>query len=192
VEVVSAPPAGGDFAKFQPDFGRYRAIVMNYDAPDGRWPEPLKASFEQYVEQGGGLVIVHGADNAFPRWKAFNAMNGLGGWRNRNPQSGPYWYFRDGQLVSDPSPGPTGSHGQRLPFLITKRAEHPITQGLPATWMHGADELYAQPSRNRRSSRASWLIYNARRRSSTRSNCHSGHEHHLRSRGCFELNGCED
>jgi type 1 glutamine amidotransferase len=143
VDVVTAPAADGDYANFQPDFARYRAIVMNYDAPDGRWPAALMASFERYVAGGGGLVIVHAADNAFPGWKAFNAMAGVGGWRNRNAQSGPYWYWRDGRLVSDPSPGPSGTHGRRLPFVITKRTDHPITQGLPSTWLHGADELYA-------------------------------------------------
>jgi len=144
VEVVTAPPAGGDFTKFQPDFSKFRAIVMNYDAPDGRWPPELMASFERYVSGGGGLVVVHAADNAFPGWKAFNAMIGVGGWRNRNAQSGPYWYWKDGKLIADPSPGPTGSHGQRLPFTLTRRSEHPITQGLPMTWQHGADELYAR------------------------------------------------
>ena len=39
---------------------------MNYDAPDERWPAALKASFEQYMTNGGGLVAVHAADNAFP------------------------------------------------------------------------------------------------------------------------------
>jgi type 1 glutamine amidotransferase len=144
VEVVTAPAPEGDLSTFHPDFARYRAIVMNYDAPDERWPAALKASFERYMEGGGGLVIVHAADNAFPGWSAFNAMAGLGGWRDRNERSGPYSYFRDGRMIQDQSPGPTGSHGRRLPFLITMRAEHPITRGLPATWMHGADELYAQ------------------------------------------------
>jgi len=49
----------------------------------------------------------------------------------------------DGSLLRDDSPGPAGSHGQRLAFRITLRADHPVTRGLPASWMHGADELYA-------------------------------------------------
>ena len=53
-------------ATFAPDFANYQAVVMNYDAPDERWPAALKASFEQYVTNGGGLVSVHAADNAFP------------------------------------------------------------------------------------------------------------------------------
>src|SRR5271165_1806884 len=48
VDVVTAPASGGDFSAFKPDFGKYQVIVMNYDAPDERWPEPLKAAFESY------------------------------------------------------------------------------------------------------------------------------------------------
>ena len=57
--------AGGDFGSFRPDFAKYGVVVWNYDAPDDRWSEELKASFEKYVREGGGVVIVHAADNAF-------------------------------------------------------------------------------------------------------------------------------
>ena len=145
VEVVTAPPAGGDFANFNPDFSNYRAVVFNYDAPDERWPGRLKTSFEKYMQNGGGLVSVHAADNAFPNWQAFNEMNGVGGWRNRNEQAGPMWYYKDGKLLRDSAPGNAGSHGLRTPFLITVRTEdHPITKGLPKAWMHQGDELYAK------------------------------------------------
>jgi len=143
VDVVTAPPADGDFSAFHPRFGQYRAIVMNYDAPDGRWPEALKASFERYVERGGGVVMVHAADNAFPRWKAWNQMNGIGGWRGRNESAGPFWFYDAGRVMADSSPGAAGSHGRRDPFVVTLRATHPITRGLPASFMHAGDELYA-------------------------------------------------
>lgn len=142
VTVVTAPPSGGDFSAFKPEFSSYQVIVSNYDAPD--WPAALKSSFEQYVRDGGGLVIVHAADNAFAGWPAFNEMIGIGGWRGRTEKAGPMWYYKDGQLVSDPSPGNAGSHGARLPYQITVRnPEHPITKGLPRLWMHASDELYA-------------------------------------------------
>jgi hypothetical protein len=144
VDVVSAPPAGGDFAAFKPDFHKYAVVVWNYDAPDDRWPADLKASFEQYVSGGGGFVTVHASDNAFPNWPAFNEMIGLGGWRGRTEKSGPYWYYKDGHLTADQSPGPAGSHGARTPYKVTLRTSHPITQGLPNEWMHQGDELYAR------------------------------------------------
>lgn len=143
--VVTAPAAGQDFSRFTPEFGRYKVVVMNYDAPDERWPAPLKASFEQYMTNGGGLVSVHAADNAFPGWRAFNEMIGVGGWRDRSEHAGPYWFFRNGMLASDQSPGRAGSHGRRVPFQITVRdSSHPITRGLPSMWMHQGDELYAR------------------------------------------------
>ena len=152
VEVVTAPAATGELAAFKPDFAAYGVIVMNYDAPDERWPAALKTSFEQFVSNGGGLVSVHAADNAFPGWAAFNDMIGVGAWRGRTEKAGPYWYLKDGKLVSDETPGEAGSHGARVPFPITVRdPAHPITKGMPASWMHQGDELYARlrgPGRN--------------------------------------------
>jgi type 1 glutamine amidotransferase len=145
VTVVTAPPADGDFTAFAPAFTKYQVVVMNYDAPEQRWPAPLKTSFEQYVNNGGGLVVVHAADNAFAGWQGFNEMAGVGGWRDRTEQAGPYWYYRDGKLVSDSSPGRAGSHGRRVPYQVMVRdASHPITKGLPKVWMHQGDELYAR------------------------------------------------
>ncbi|MFN0123688.1 MAG: ThuA domain-containing protein [Blastocatellia bacterium] len=145
VDVVTAPPKGADYSAFKPEFGKYQVIVMNYDAPEDRWPAELRASFEQYIKNGGGLVTVHAADNAFGGWQAFNEMIGVGGWRNRNEKTGPFWFFKDGKLMSDESPGSAGSHGQRTPYQITMRdVTHPITRGLPNVWMHQGDELYAR------------------------------------------------
>jgi hypothetical protein len=152
VDVVSAPPAGADFSTFAPTFTAFAAVILNYDAPDERWPATLKRAFEQYVQDGGGLVIVHAADNAFPGWTAFNDMIGIGGWRNRDERAGPHWYVKDGTLTPDKAPGAAGSHGARLPFAITVQdPNHPIVKGLPRTWMHQGDELYASlrgPGRN--------------------------------------------
>jgi type 1 glutamine amidotransferase len=142
VTIATAPQSGGDFSNFKPNFAAYKAVVWNYDAPD--WPADLRLQLEDYVKNGGGLVIVHGADNAFPDWRAYNLMAGIGGWRNRSEKSGPYWYFKDGKLVSDTSPGSAGSHGARLPFqVVSREPRHPIMKGLPTAWMHAGDELYA-------------------------------------------------
>jgi len=141
VTVLTAPASDGDFSTFKPNFASYQAIVMNYDGPD--WPADLRAQFEQFVSSGGGLIIVHAADNAFPNWPAYNEMISIGGWRNRTEKDGPMWYFEDGKLVSDPAPGHAGMHGNRWPFQVVTRApEHPIMKGLPAAWMHFPDELY--------------------------------------------------
>jgi hypothetical protein len=150
VTVLTSPRSDGDFTSFKPDFSPYQVIVSNYDAPD--WPEYLRTQFEQYIRNGGGLVVVHAADNAFPNWPAFNEMIGIGGWRGRTEQAGPLWYYKDGKLVSDTTPGPAGHHGSRWPFqIVSRHPEHPIMRGLPPAWMHVNDELYATmrgPGRN--------------------------------------------
>jgi uncharacterized protein len=144
VEVVTAPPPKGDFSNFKPEWSKYKVIVANYDVPDERWSPELKASFEEYIKNGGGLVSYHAADNAFPGWKAYNEMIGIGGWRGRTEKSGPMWYYKDGKVVSDTTPGNAGSHGARQPFqMVIQDSDHPITKGLPKTWMHVPDELYA-------------------------------------------------
>jgi hypothetical protein len=153
VDVVTAPPSSNSndaLSTFLPDFSKYQTIVFNYDAPD--WPVALKDSFERYMRDGGGLVIVHASDNAFPAWKEYNEMIGVGGWRDRAGTAGPHWFYQGEKLVSDSSPGPAGSHGARLPFQVTVREpENPIMKGLPKVWMHQGDELYAAlrgPGRN--------------------------------------------
>ncbi len=142
VTVATSPESGGDFTHFDLPLADCQVVVSNLDSPD--WPAKQKAELDEFVKGGGGLVVVHAADNAFPGWPAYNEMIGIGGWRGRNETAGPMWYYADGKLVSDKSSGNAGSHGARLPFLVTTRdAEQPIMRGLPHTWMHGADELYA-------------------------------------------------
>jgi len=147
VDVITTPPKGGDFSTFKPDFSKFQLVVGNYNEfPTGdKWPDDVKAAFEKFVKNGGGYVSYHAADNAFPEWAAYNEMIGIGGWMGRNEKAGPYWYFKDDKLVSDPTPGTAGNHGARTPFLVTTRDKnHPITKGLPATWMHATDELYSK------------------------------------------------
>lgn len=144
VEVLTAPSADADFSQFHPDWKKYGVVVLNYDAPDARWSADIKTSFEQYMRDGGGLVTIHAADNAFPNWAAFNQMTGVGGWRGRNQTAGPHWFYKDGKLASDAGPGRAGIHGLRQPFQVTVRdTTHPIMRGLPHVWMHQGDELYA-------------------------------------------------
>jgi type 1 glutamine amidotransferase len=147
VDVLTTPPKGGDFSGFKPEFDKYKLVIGNYNEfPTGdKWPEDVKSAFEQFVRNGGGFVSYHAADNAFPDWKAYNLMIGIGGWMGRNEKSGPYWYFKDDKLTSDPTPGAAGNHGARTPFLIVMRdSKHPISKGLPAKWMHAPDELYSK------------------------------------------------
>ena len=143
MDVVTHAPQGAD-PNFKPKFTDYAVVVSNFGHGAAAWPAETKTVFEDYVRGGGGLVVIHAADNSFPEWPAYNEMIGLGGWGNRNEKSGPYVYFgEDGKLVRDTAPGPGGSHGPQIEFpIVIRDAGHPVTKGMPATWMHAKDELY--------------------------------------------------
>ncbi|MEM7477914.1 MAG: ThuA domain-containing protein, partial [Planctomycetota bacterium] len=131
---------------FAPEFSKYDVVISNFGWNAAAWPEKTQAAFEEFVSSGGGLAVIHAADNSFPEWEAYNKMIGIGGWGGRNEKSGPYVYFdKNDKEVRDTSPGKGGSHGPQHEFTIVVRdSEHPITKGLPHNWMHSADELYQQ------------------------------------------------
>jgi HEAT repeat protein/type 1 glutamine amidotransferase len=150
VEVATTPGQGKPMDGFAPQWSKYNVIVSNYNGAE--WPEATRKAFVEYMSGGGGLVVVHAADNAFAKWPEYNEMIGMGGWGGRNEKSGPYVYMKDGKWVRDESPGPGGHHGKQTPYVVTTReSEHPIMKGLPAAWMHCADELYCKlrgPAKN--------------------------------------------
>ncbi len=131
-------------SSFRPDFSKYDLVICNFGWKAAPWTAETQADFDQFIKKGGGLVVVHAADNSFPEWLAYNKMIGLGGWGNRNEKNGPYLYYNQaGELIRDTQAGKGGSHGPQSEFLVTLRnTEHPITKGMPLKWMHSKDELY--------------------------------------------------
>jgi hypothetical protein len=141
VDVTTSPARGGAMATFRPNFGAYKAVVSNYNGES--WSDATKADFEKFVRAGGGFVSVHAADNAFPEWTAYNEMIMLGGWGDRTEAHGPMAKYRAGKLLLDNRPGKGGHHGRRHAYqIVTRDLKHPITRGLPESWMHNTDELY--------------------------------------------------
>jgi len=143
VDVVTSPeqnkPAE-DWNAFRPKFSDYGAVVSNYNGQ--AWPEPVQKSLEQYVSNGGGLVIVHAANNAFPEWTEYNKMIGLG-WRG--PDYGDrVTVDKDGKVVrTEKNQGPGAGHGAQHEFVVIVRdRQHPVMAGLPTEWLHTKDELY--------------------------------------------------
>lgn len=141
VEVATTAPKGTD-ESYKPKFKNYDVVLSNYNG--AAWPKETQTAFIEYIKSGGGFVVVHAADNAFGNWKEYNEMIGLGGWGGRNEKSGPYVYYNDeGKMVRDSSKGRGGNHGPQHPFaIIVRDDEHPITKGMPKTWLHEKDELY--------------------------------------------------
>lgn len=129
---------------FSPNFSNYDVIISNFGWNAAPWPESTQKAFEKYMENGGGLVVFHAADNSFPKWEAYNKMIGLGGWGDRTEKDGPYVYFNDAdELVRDTSAGKAGAHGPQHEYVIQVRnTEHPITKDMPTKWLHAKDELY--------------------------------------------------
>jgi uncharacterized protein len=141
VDVVTSPPEKGDMSGFNPDFSAYSVVLSNYNGD--AWPQKTQDALVNYMRNGGGMVVVHAADNSFPEWGEFNKMIGLGGWGNRDEKWGPYIRWRDGKIVRDMTPGRGGSHGKQHEYVMTTReSNHPIMKGLPAQWLHAKDELY--------------------------------------------------
>ncbi len=139
VEVATSPEKGT--AGFRPKFADFGVVVLNYNG--GEWPAETKADFLAFVRGGGGVVVVHAADNAFAKWPEYNELIGVGGWNGRTEKDGPYLRLRDGKLFRDESAGRGGSHGAQHEFTLEHTAtEHPITKGLPPVWRHTQDELY--------------------------------------------------
>ena len=162
VDRATAPPAikkkkKGEKSKpltkdeYNPEFSKYDVLIINYD-DEADWSEETQKSLEDYMISGGGMIIIHGANNSFPKWEAYNEMIGLGGWRGRNEKSGPMVKYRDGKIVFDDSRGKGGTHGpSREHQVITIKPDHPIMSGLPEKWLHAKDELYANlrgPAKN--------------------------------------------
>ncbi len=150
VEIATSPSKGRDMSNFKPVFSNYDVVVIDYDGDE--WSEETKTNFVNYVKNGGGVVIVHSSNNAFPEWKEYNEIIGLGGWNGRTEKHGPYVYWENGEFVRKDTTGSTGHHGKQVPVLIeTRNLEHPIMKGLPTSWMHAPDELYGNlrgPAKN--------------------------------------------
>src|SRR5262245_2654613 len=106
---------------------KYDVLFLNYKdtkkgEPDSRWSDDNKKAFADAVRGGKGLVVYHHASSAFigkDDWdKEFEKVI-AGGWRRQ------------------------GNHGKRHEFKLTvRKADHPITKGLPEEIAHSNDELY--------------------------------------------------
>lgn len=138
--VEKATPDPG----FSPDFSKYHVVISNFGWMAAPFPRQTQEALEKFIQNGGGLIVVHAADNSFPRWEAYNKMIGLGAWGDRSEKDGPYVYYNTAnKLVRDTTKGGAGSHGKQYEFLIEIRNQkHPITKGMPPKWMHAQDELY--------------------------------------------------
>jgi type 1 glutamine amidotransferase len=146
VSTSPAPSASSDaWAQWRPRFADYEVVVNNFNGghlEDGlRWPAQVEEALVSYVRQGGGLVNIHAANNAFLQWPAFNDMIGLG-WRE--PSFGESLVVESsGAIKRIPAgQGRKPGHGPSHDFQVTTLAkDHPIYRGLPTKWLHPFEQL---------------------------------------------------
>ncbi len=142
-EDLETPKSDPDF---KPSFSGYDVVISNFGNATADWPEETQRALEKYMQNGGGFVSVHAADNAFGQWDDYNKMIGIGGWGGRKLESGAWVYYtNDGKQVRDAvTPGKSGAHGPQHEFVITvRKSDHPIMKGLPEQWLTSKDECYA-------------------------------------------------
>ena len=139
--IVTTPPEGEDMSNFKPDFSKYDLICLDYNGDS--WVEETQQNFVDFIKNGGGLVVFHASDNSFPKWKEFNRIIGVGGWRDRNELNGPILYLDENIIKKDSSSGVGGAHGKQHEYIVyNRKPNHPILKGLPSSWLHSKDELY--------------------------------------------------
>jgi type 1 glutamine amidotransferase len=145
--AVSTCPAQNspEWEKWQPDFAHADVIIQTCNdisqRPAPKWPEPVKVSFVDFVKNGGGVLVYHSGNNAFPDWLEYNDIIGIG-WR-------PVTYgtalqlSEDGQITRiPPGQGRATGHAAREEVLVRQLGEHPIHEGMPKTWKTPALEVY--------------------------------------------------
>src|SRR5712692_10614689 len=86
VSVSTAPSttASSGWEQWRPNFSDYDVVIQTCNDIGGgpSWPREVQIAFENYVRNGGGVLVFHSGNNAFPDWPVYNQMIGLG-WRNR-------------------------------------------------------------------------------------------------------------
>ena len=148
VDVSTTPTddaPDSEWDAWNPTFSKYDVTITNFNGghlPEHRhFPERVRKSLEKYLGDGGGLVILHAANNAFGGWPAYNEMVGLA-WRDRDFGS---TVIVDGDkqvVIVPPNEGSDAGHGPDHEFVVeVLKPDHPICQGLPAKWLHASDQL---------------------------------------------------
>lgn len=145
VDVATCPAKPDDlsFANFRPKFSNYDVVIQNCNSfgSDSTWPAAVRDDFVKFVREGGGVFILHSANNAFAGWKEYDDIIGLG-WRNKDYG----WALTigdDGTIQRiPPGTGAGTSHGARTDRVVHRVGDHPIHAGLPREWMAAMIEVY--------------------------------------------------
>ena len=132
---------------WRPDFTKYGVVIQNtnnLNKPALRWSSFAEQALEKYVKKGGGLFILHSANNSFPQWQEYEKMIGLG-WRPRTFGYALKIDSAENIIRIPPGEGKNTSHGARFNAVIQIVKEHPINKGYPDQWKTANTEVYNYP-----------------------------------------------
>lgn len=147
VEISTVPTDSIERVAWHPKFEKYAVVIQNTNNiqnPRLRWPAHAEKSLEKYVQEGGGLYILHSANNAFPHWKEYDKMIGLG-WR---PATSGYALEIDDKkniIRMSPGEGKGTGHGDRFNAVMQILTRHPINKDYPDQWQTANTEVYYFP-----------------------------------------------
>jgi type 1 glutamine amidotransferase len=147
VDVSTIPSDSITRLSWLPQLDKYSVIIQNTNNIHNahlRWPREAEQQLENFVRKGGGLYVLHSANNAFPHWKEYDKMIGLG-WR---PVTLGYALEIDSGrsiLRHQPGEGMATSHGDRFNAIVQILTRHPINEGYPDEWQTVNTEVYNFP-----------------------------------------------
>ena len=129
---------------WNPEFGNYDVVIQNTNNIQDttlKWPEHVEKNLMKYLKSGGGLYILHSANNAYPHWQEYDTVIGLG-WRPKEFGFA-LQVAEDGEIKKIPPGEGRGTyHGPRNDEKIHVLKEHPINKGMPKIWKTPDMELY--------------------------------------------------
>ncbi|MBU2950917.1 ThuA domain-containing protein [Tamlana agarivorans] len=144
VSTSPATPEAEGWDDWNPEFSKYDVIIQNtnnYHNRALRWPRGVEENLEAYVKSGGGLYILHSANNAFTHWTAYDEMMGPG-WREVD-EGIAIQIDEHGEMLQIPSgEGKTTYHGKRNDEVVYILKDHPINKDFPKAWKTADLELY--------------------------------------------------
>lgn len=147
VDVSTVPTDSAANFQWLPQFDRYEVVIQNTNNihnPKLRWPLQAEKALEDYVKNGGGLYILHSANNAFSHWEQYDLMLGLG-WRSQSTGYALEIGADQNIICHAPGEGKGTNHGERFNALIEIMNRHPINEGYPSAWQTVNTEVYSFP-----------------------------------------------
>jgi type 1 glutamine amidotransferase len=147
VDVSTVPSDSAERENWSLNAESYAVLIQNTNNIHDsslKWPEHAEKELETYVKNGGGLYILHSANNAFSHWEEYNKMIGLG-WRPKSSGYGLEISENKEILRIPPGEGQGTGHGERFDAVIQILNSHPINRGYPQKWKTAHTEVYSYP-----------------------------------------------